>query len=35
MVTEEQEVKLENLEVMAGVMAEKFKTALRGAAVLV
>ena len=35
MVTEDQGVKLENLEVMAGVMAEKFKTALRGAEVLV
>ncbi len=35
MVTEEQEVKLENSEVMAGVMGEMFKTALRGAAVLV
>ena len=35
MVTEEQEVKLENLEVMAGEMAEKSKMALRGAGVLV
>jgi hypothetical protein len=35
MVTEDQGVKLENLEAMAGVMAEKFKMAVKVAGVLV